>query len=386
MKRVQLSLLSKKDKLYELRLYGVFGVDITLQDIISEMKNATGATRVLLRIHSPGGDPLEGMAILQHFQALCIPVDTQNDGIAASMAGVLYAIGEKRYSGKYSKFMTHEASGSLKGNSAMMTSTSKLLDEINIEQRDIFAKATGKEPDYITANWIKAGADKWFTAQEALEAGLVNQPLLNTTATEFAGTSLSLMVEHFDKHLFNNHTKTKMELELLTFELNKADGVKLDAQASLAQVATSVAKVVSANLKLRAEADAATAKVAELEAAQVTLQAKALTDKATALVDAAEAAAKITAAQKAHYLSLASKDDSTFDTVKGILDNMTGYVSVSTQLAAKQSAATPADNALLALSWDEAMKSKKLEVIKAKFPEHYETLFESKYNRKPSKD
>lgn len=386
MKRVELQLNGQQGKLY---LYGTFGTDILAKDINPLIREAeTKGTDLLVCMHSPGGDPLEGMAILTALKSAKIIIDTQNDGLVASMASLIFAIGRKRYAAKYSKFMVHQGSGSLSGQVHELEQAAGILKHINKEQAEILAKATGKTEQWVSDNWLLAGRDYWMTATEAYQSGLVNQSLTDgdMIIDMIDAEDVSVLAAHYDKHLFSiKHNHNNMELTLLTFELNKVDGVSLPDKASLTEVAGAVARVVSTNLKLSSDLQAEQGKVTNLQAEVETLKTKGIEDKATALVETALTMGKITATEKDHYLKLAKTEDG-YGTVKAIFDGMAAHTSVQAALQ-QQGAASEADKQLLALSWDEAHKKDgALAKIKAKYPERYALIFEEKHGRKPKMD
>lgn len=285
------------------------------------------------------------------------------------------------------------------------TQGEQLLGDVEFDMEDDFAaKVAGKvergilqavsigiqEISYTEDPAFMLAGQKYPTVTkcELYEVSVVDVPA-NANAVSMTEDNYVLHLGYGQpKDLDKIFTKTptkKMELTLLTFELNKVPGTQLSAQATMAEVATKVAEVVSANLALKQEADTAKTKVLALETELTTLRTQGLADKAAALVDGAVAALKITADQKAHYLTLASKSEENYTVVKGLIDGMNGYQSVTDAIRnqGNGSAATEAEKALLNLSWDDAAKADKLTVIKNKFPDHYALLFEGKFGRKP---
>lgn len=124
-------------------------------------------------INSPGGEVIAGMSIYDMIKFIKCPVTTTCMGMAASMGAVLLSSGDKRRSLPHSKIMIHEPMGGIAPHTKCkdfmveaeeMKKTQDLLNSI-------LAENTGKQIEKIE-NACKI--DKWFTAQEALDFGLID--------------------------------------------------------------------------------------------------------------------------------------------------------------------------------------------------------------------
>jgi len=71
-----------------------------------------GKKRIQVWINSTGGSVFDGYSIFSAILKSKTPVDTYNIGIAASIAGVIFQAGRKRYISDYAWFMMHKANGS----------------------------------------------------------------------------------------------------------------------------------------------------------------------------------------------------------------------------------------------------------------------------------
>lgn len=71
-----------------------------------------GKKRIQVWINSPGGVVLDGYNIFNAILKSNTPVDTYNIGIAASIAGVIFMAGRKRFMADYSSLMIHPPHGS----------------------------------------------------------------------------------------------------------------------------------------------------------------------------------------------------------------------------------------------------------------------------------
>lgn len=127
-------------------------------------------------INSPGGSVSAGLAIFDTMQMIKSDVATTCVGMAASMGAVLLAGGTKgkRFALQNSRVMIHQVSGGAQGPLADMkiaiTEAEKLMDTL----MKILADATGKSPEQVSQD---SDRDRWMSAQEALDYGLVDQVL-----------------------------------------------------------------------------------------------------------------------------------------------------------------------------------------------------------------
>ena len=131
------------------------------------------AKDIWLYINSPGGSVTAGMAIYDTMQFVSCDVATITMGLAASMGQFLLCAGAagKRYALPNSRIMMHQPLGGLRGQAAdiaiqaeQMAYTKKMLFER-------IAQHTGQTYEKVVAD---ADRDRWFSAQEAKEYGLID--------------------------------------------------------------------------------------------------------------------------------------------------------------------------------------------------------------------
>lgn len=149
---------------------GYFGV--SAQDFTNELDNVTGDLDV--HISSPGGDIFDGVAIYQALMDRAGAVSITVDSLAASIASVIAMAASpgKLTMAPKATLMIHEGWAMCVGNAKDMTDTAALLDKMSDTIASIYADRTGKS---ATA-WRQAmRAETWYSAQEAVEAGLADQ-------------------------------------------------------------------------------------------------------------------------------------------------------------------------------------------------------------------
>jgi ATP-dependent Clp protease protease subunit len=129
---------------------------------------------IWIYINSPGGSVSAGMAIYDTMQYVSNDVATVGMGLAASMGQFLLCAGTpgKRYALPHARVMMHQPSGGIGGTASdiaiqaeQMLYTKKLMQER-------IAMHTGQTVEQIE---LDSDRDRWFTAEEAREYGLIDQ-------------------------------------------------------------------------------------------------------------------------------------------------------------------------------------------------------------------
>lgn len=126
-----------------------------------------------MHINSPGGDVFDGIAILNALRAHKGPVTTIVDGLAASAASFIAQAGATRIMMRNSEMMIHDASGLCIGNASDMREMLDLLERTSDNIASVYAERSGTGS---VETWRAAmSAETWYSAQEAVAAGLADQ-------------------------------------------------------------------------------------------------------------------------------------------------------------------------------------------------------------------
>ena len=162
----------------ELLIYGAitpfaFWEDETsAQDVIAQLREVKDQD-LTVRINSPGGSVFEGVAIFNLLKKHKGKVTTVVDGIAASIASVIFMAGERRLMGEASRLMIHNASTSIYGAYAEdLRETADLLDSVSTQIRDVYDRRVALTTEEIEA---AMAAETYYTETEALEAGFADE-------------------------------------------------------------------------------------------------------------------------------------------------------------------------------------------------------------------
>ncbi len=136
---------------------------------------------IFLHINSPGGSVDAGMAIYDTMNYIPNDVATVGMGLAASMGQFLLCAGAKgkRYALPHARIMMHQPSSGMGGSASDIKIQAQQSLHIKKVLLDLIAEHTGQTVEQVTED---ADRDRWFTAKEAREYGLVDQVI--TSARE----------------------------------------------------------------------------------------------------------------------------------------------------------------------------------------------------------
>src|SRR5207253_116591 len=153
-----------------------FLANITIQKLLFlqyENKNQ----EINMYINCPGGSVTATLAIYDTMQFLECPISTYCMGLAASGAAIILAAGTKgkRYSLPHAKIMVHQPWGQVGGQVSDIEIQANEILKDRQRLNDILAKHTGRPMEQIAAETER---DRYFTAQEAKEFGLVDDVLM----------------------------------------------------------------------------------------------------------------------------------------------------------------------------------------------------------------
>lgn len=140
---------------------------------------------VTVYINSPGGEVNAGLMIYDTIQGSRVPVNMVCTGMAASMAAILLAGGQKgrRYILKHSKVMIHEPliSNGVGGSASSIKNISDSIMETRGIVNGILAEHTGKSLEEINE---ATHFDNYMNAEEAIEFGICDEITANARLTE----------------------------------------------------------------------------------------------------------------------------------------------------------------------------------------------------------
>jgi ATP-dependent protease ClpP protease subunit len=168
----------------ELFIYGYIGDDWDVDDVtagsFTRALRAITAPAIDLHINSPGGSVFDGIAIYSALLNHAATVDVSVDGLAASAASFVAQAGDTIAVEKPAKMMIHDASGLVLGDADDMRAMADLLDELSDTIAAVYADRAGGTVE----TWRAAmRAETWYSAAEAVEAGLADRVANDKTST-----------------------------------------------------------------------------------------------------------------------------------------------------------------------------------------------------------
>ncbi len=133
---------------------------------------------ISIYINSPGGSVDAGMAMYDTMQFISNDVVTLGMGLAASMGQFLLNAGTpgKRYALPHTRIMMHQPSGGIGGSASDIKIQAEESKKLKATLIGIIAERCGKPVEQVAAD---AERDRWFSADEAMEYGLVDHVITN---------------------------------------------------------------------------------------------------------------------------------------------------------------------------------------------------------------
>ncbi len=131
---------------------------------------------ISIYINSPGGSVYSGLAIYDTMRFVKPDIHTMCVGVAMSMGSLLLAGGTKgkRAALPNSRILIHQPSAGFEGQSTDIEIHAREI--LNVRERldDIYAENTGLSKEQVRQDMER---DRFFTAEQALEYGLIDRVL-----------------------------------------------------------------------------------------------------------------------------------------------------------------------------------------------------------------
>lgn len=208
--------------------------DINLFSIISNGAGQTfvnefmfldslGLDHINVRINSKGGDVFEGFGIISAIKNATTKVVTINEGLAASMAGMILVAGDERKAVDFSQTMTHNPT--INGDEATTKEQKSMLKNIKNSLVKIFTNNTGLSDENVSEFMDN---ETWMTAKEAKKHGIIDEII--STKREISNTIAP--EELFNLVLNNFETKPKIMKSIsnhLNLDSNSTEDALLNA-------------------------------------------------------------------------------------------------------------------------------------------------------------
>ncbi len=130
-------------------------------------------TDISLYINSPGGSVSAGLAIYDTMRLIPNDVRTLAMGLAGSMGQFLLCAGTagKRFSLPHAQVLMHQGSAGFGGTAADVEIYARQLERTGATMTSLIARHTGQPEQTVREDSLR---DRWFSAEEAREYGIVD--------------------------------------------------------------------------------------------------------------------------------------------------------------------------------------------------------------------
>ena len=172
------------ERLLDARIVVVGGQidDALATSVCSQLLVLEGLNRrqdISLYINSPGGSVDAGFAIYDTMQSLACDVVTVAMGLAASMGQFLLVGGTpgKRFALRHTQILMHQPLGQMSGVASDIVVHADHIASLRRLMAERIAFHTGQTAERVQADFDR---DRWFTAVEAQEYGMIDAVLDST--------------------------------------------------------------------------------------------------------------------------------------------------------------------------------------------------------------
>lgn len=215
-----------------LYLYDAIGSDgftgVGEKDVVAALAElrAAGHTDLEVRVSSPGGSVFAGLAIYRAIAEWKGKKTCMVDSLAASAASFIMLACDRVLIAPQAMVMVHEAQGVAFGRAEDMEATAALLRKANDSIVGIYSTRTKMDPDQAREYMA---AETWFTAQQAVDAGLATAVLEDDREPVSANSDAASAVMATFKNtpqqlrpLVKPEALLRLEMRLLREKLSKA--------------------------------------------------------------------------------------------------------------------------------------------------------------------
>ena len=201
---------------------------VSAQSVVDQIRDMDAA-EINVRINCRGGMVFEGIAIYNALRLHKANVHISIEGLAASIASVIAMAGDTVTIAENAMMMIHNPYGWATGDAEAMRKTAEVMDKIADSIALSYTARTGKTIEEMKA---LMEAETWFTAQEALDMGLVDQIAEPVKAAAcFDLSRFTNAPAGFGKQLENKQMLEKTEPEKNEPEASTNEKPEVDALA-----------------------------------------------------------------------------------------------------------------------------------------------------------
>ncbi len=210
--------------------------EVNIKQVTQQIQNNIDAEKLIVHIHSPGGDVDEGFGIhdilVAHGKDKVVEIETRIEGLCASIATVIAMAGKIRLITENSEFMIHNPWMDTIGDADELQKSADQLKAIEKKVVDFYAVKTGANKKDID-QWMKE--EKWMTAKQAKELGFVTEIITTIKAVaKFKLKNTVMDNQEINKNIDNKFAELLKKIGLIkgsrakALTVTTADGTVLD--------------------------------------------------------------------------------------------------------------------------------------------------------------
>ena len=150
---------------------GKYG-EVNIKQVTQQIQDNADAEKLIVHIHSPGGDVTEGFGMHDILKFSGKEIETRIEGLCASAATIVAMAGSTRQMTENSDFMIHNPWGMEMGDADEMQKYADMLKSAEDKIIDFYVDITGADRELIKS---KMTDETWLTAEEAKSMGFITE-------------------------------------------------------------------------------------------------------------------------------------------------------------------------------------------------------------------
>jgi ATP-dependent Clp endopeptidase proteolytic subunit ClpP len=359
--------LNQEKRTAKMNLFGSLGTDVNGHYFAADLAwLGDQVDDIEILINSEGGSVFQGLSIVNAIRNVNANVTAKIEGLALSMAGFLAVTCDRVEMSDFSRLMVHDPF--MAGKKSLTEKEQKGLDNIKAILNKILAARSGKTAEEVAKIM---GEETWYTAEEALEAGLIDKVIttginIEASSNDFKQVREAILQAAAQLHQSINQTENTMK------DLAAHFGLQPEATQEdiLAKVQDIQASLETAQSELQAAQ-----KANEALTAQVTARNQEI---AAVLVDTAIAQGKIKSEAREKMVQLATESRETFT---ALIQEIPGRAA---KIFTPQAAKTEGGEDRTKWTYDDFQKKdpEALTEMMASEPDRFQALFAAQYGAK----
>lgn len=236
------SYIVNKDQSVSILLYGDIGenVGVSSEMIVARLMELSKTySHIDVRINSNGGDVFSGFAIYNALKSSSMDITIHVDGLAASIAGAIALCGKPVYMSRNARLMLHGVSVGMYGNKQEFERVLALIHSLEGSLANMLSHRLKMSEEEIKSRFFD-GVDHWFTAEEALQQGLIDgidEPLEELKGLEVNNKNPQEIYSIYYNHFVNMNTTPDFfnKVKEISFFSSMNEAEILDCLAVFAQ-------------------------------------------------------------------------------------------------------------------------------------------------------